>query len=89
MTRPEPPQNAPQLRVVRILWPGHAIDPVMWAEADGLKHWDTGFVQGFDQPGHGNACGPYSFRQWHGALTDAMHWAYQPHESVPKGWRLA
>lgn len=76
------------MTVRRIVWPGHVVDPVLWAESDGAAHWVSGFGAGFGDAGAGAALGPYPFREWHGALMDAMRWAYQPHD-VPDGWRVA
>lgn len=69
-----------------ICWPADGL-PLMWAAADGLDLWSTGFF--VDQDGAGAPLGPFSFHRWHSAFTDAMHWAYEPSNPPPRGWRHA
>jgi len=58
----------------------------MIAEADGSWHWDVKFPHEDDTPDDTMSLGPHPFWQWHRALTDAMHWGYNPETAPPVGW---
>jgi hypothetical protein len=68
--------------MTRIVWPRG--EPLMWAQG---PDWDRGFF--VEEPGAGDHLAGIPFSTWHAALTDAMHWAYEPENRPPSGWRLA
>lgn len=73
--------------IATIIW-SHRGFPMQWAASDGKDHWAKGFMKGYEL----DDCwrlGGVSMNVWHAALTDAMHWAYEPLSQPPQGWHVA
>lgn len=71
---------APQHYIVWL----HRGFPIQWCRS---PDFDTGPMNGieYDFP----FMGGLPLETWHAALVDAMHWAYDPRNDPPTGWRIA
>ncbi len=69
-----------------IVW-CHRGFPIQWFASDGKNYFENDAIQGVedDFPFRGGL--PLTI--WHSALTEAMHWAYNPEQDPPDGWRDA
>lgn len=69
-----------------IVW-SHRGFVIQWMTSDGSADFTSGPMKGVDDdfPMRGGL--PLGL--WHSALTDAMHWAYEPSQTPPAGWRDA
>ena len=74
-------------QVITIIWRHRGFD-LQWYGSDGANHFGSGCMKGYEID-ENMRLADLPMTVWHAALTEAMHWAYEPTQTPPNGWRVA